>query len=128
MVAVARYLGLQPELPAPTAPAAREEESEEGEEEGGEESEGEESEAEGEPAAAPTSTEPEPLDRTALTGRHVMIPRAAWPEEPCDELDGAGWAARIISAKHAAVSLRCPPSRYIYTFAIGEVMGWRVLL
>ena len=53
--------------------------------------------AEDDPDTAP---QPPPSDTTPLTaataeGRWVLVPRAAWPDYPCAERDGAGWEAVV---------------------------------
>jgi hypothetical protein len=37
------------------------------------------------------------LTATACIGRRVLVPKASWPADKCDEHNGTGWEARIIA-------------------------------
>jgi hypothetical protein len=39
------------------------------------------------------------LIATACIGRRVLVPKASWPAEKCDEHNGAGWEATIVACQ-----------------------------
>ena len=45
---------------------------------------------------APPNTSPLPTS-TACVGRRVLVPRATWPADRCDENDARGWTAHIVN-------------------------------
>ena len=50
---------------------------------------------EDEDALQPPPSDTSPLTTANAQGRWVLVPRAAWPEYPCTERNGAGWEAVI---------------------------------
>ena len=58
-----------------------------------------------------------------LEGRWVLVPRSEWPDEPCADYDGRGWAARIVTVRHMIVDIRC--WGYVYGgFREATVRAW----
>ena len=49
---------------------------------------------------------PEPLTQANATGRQVLVPRGLWPDYPCNENDGRGWRAKVISCKRGIARIR----------------------
>tara|TARA_B110000046_G_scaffold146920_1_gene154417 strand:+ start:164 stop:1759 length:1596 start_codon:yes stop_codon:yes gene_type:complete len=51
--------------------------------------------------------DPSPLPASeACVGRHVLVPHAVWPSYVCDEHDGRGWTALIVSYRQQVVTVR----------------------
>lgn len=49
------------------------------------------------PPPAPPAPDLRPLELKNAKGRRVLIPRTIWPDYPCTEQGGLGWAARVTS-------------------------------
>jgi hypothetical protein len=44
--------------------------------------------------------------KNANVGRVVLVPRALWPTEPCDEEGGRGWTAIVLKSRWKIVTVR----------------------
>ena len=73
--------------------------------------------------AAPRTQKPIlPLTRGKLKGRKIMLPHSVWPEEECEEYDGAGWFAEITSESYGVAGVRIGEN--IYHFKVDLVVQW----
>ena len=77
------------------------------------------------PAASRAQAAPLPLEKGKLTGRKVLIPRALWPDEPCDEQGGEGWRSVVSSEVRGVVGIKTEGK--IYHFGVDTVLEWRPL-
>lgn len=66
-----------------------------------------------------------PLVEGELKGRKVMIPRATWPDEECNELGGQGWRASVTKVSRGIANIKA--AGYTYHFGVPEVLTWRPL-
>ena len=48
----------------------------------------------------------EPLDDLPSLGSELALPRAMWPDYPCNELGGLGWRVLLLAASPAAATVR----------------------
>lgn len=57
-------------------------------------------------AAPETPVTLEPLDDLPPLGSELALPRAMWPDYPCNELGGLGWRVLLLAASPAAATVR----------------------
>lgn len=74
-------------------------------------------------ASHPLLRVPEPLHSDQLVRRHVLLPKAVYPDYPCDEHNGTGWSAVITRVSHCVVTVKCG-SWHAAHFTLESVMSW----
>ena len=57
-------------------------------------------------AAPETPVTLEPLDGLPPLDSELALPRAMWPDYPCNELGGLGWRVLLLAASPAAATVR----------------------
>jgi len=96
------------------AAAADSSTEEDGEDTGAEDGAGEvEREGRTHPAGLPT--------RETLVGRRVLVPREAWPNEPCD---GEGWWGKVKRVVSETAKVLMEADDEMYDFEVGAILKW----
>ena len=85
--------------------------------------------SDGEGQSMAQQRKPQPLKRSALPGRMVLMPASTYPGDVCEEHDGRGWSSRITSVSRGVVRVKALEGSFASeTFRIDEVMRWEPLL
>mmetsp|Transcript_36667 Transcript_36667/g.60725 ORF Transcript_36667/g.60725 Transcript_36667/m.60725 type:complete len:338 (+) Transcript_36667:127-1140(+) len=71
-----------------------------------------------------------PLEKEHLHGRKVLVPKAQFPDDPCDEHGSLGWEATIVKVHYRfIVAVRFRNGNYpIEYFKVADVLKWKPLL
>lgn len=92
-----------------------------GAEDSSDEEEGESSEGQGGEEEGGEQEPPGLLTRDTLTGRRVLVPREAWPNEPCD---GDGWWGKVKRVALNTAKVLMEVDGEIYDFEVGAILKW----